>query len=59
VETWQLRNGNDVGDLVAWEWRRHWRLSCWGLETKVETLQLGIGGDTRLSCWVLETTLTT
>ena len=24
VEPWQFKNGNDVGDLVAWEWGRYW-----------------------------------
>ena len=45
LETWQLGSGDDVGDLAAGEWRRHWRLSRCGVETTLETWCLGSGDD--------------
>ena len=62
METWRLEGGGDVGELVAGEWRRCWRLGrcgelaagdrrqCrslggWGVETTLETWQLGSGHD--------------
>ena len=37
-----LGNRDDSGDLVVGEWRGQWRLSSWGFEATLETLQLGI-----------------
>ena len=32
-----MGTGDDNGNLMAWEGRRRWRLSGWGLETMLET----------------------
>jgi len=65
----KLGIGDDTGVLEAGDWRRHWRLRSWGLETTDETLKLGIGYDTggletgdwrrhwRLRSWGLKTTM--
>ena len=45
LETKRLGTGDDVGDLAAGEWGRHCRLSCWRMETTLETKWLGIGDD--------------
>ena len=59
---------DNVGDLVAGEWRQHWRPSAWGVETTLETKQLGSGDDvgdlapgdkrrcSRVKGWGVETT---
>ena len=36
-ETEGLGSGDDTEDLAAGEWRRHWKLSVWGVETTLET----------------------
>ena len=38
---------DDTGDLAIGKWRQEWRLSGWGLETKVEFYCLGSGDNTR------------
>lgn len=45
LETERLRIGDEAGGLAPGEWRRHCRLSGWGLETTVETTLIGIGND--------------
>ena len=64
-----MGSGDGTGDLAAGEWRRHWRLSSWELETKLEAKRLGTGDDVgdeatgdwrrrwRLSGWGVETML--
>ena len=36
-ETKRRGIGEDIGDFVAGEWRRRWRLCGWGVETILET----------------------
>ena len=57
MDTPLLGSGDGSRDLAAGDWRRHWRLSCWGIETTVETTletqRLGSGEDS--GDWGLET----
>ena len=44
LENW-LGSRHDVGYLAAEEWRQRWRFMGWGVETTLETLQLGTRQD--------------
>ena len=75
MDTPRLGSVDGSRDLAAGDWRRHWRLSCWGIERTVlatlETQRLGSGEDSgdlavgdwrrqwRLSSWEFKATLGT
>ena len=42
------RQRQKIGDDIGEEWRRQWRLCCWGLETAVKTGYLADGEWRRL-----------
>ena len=45
LDTWRLGSGDEVGDLAAGEWRRHWRLDGCGMETTLDPQRLRSGDN--------------
>ena len=35
LETERLGTRDEVGELAAVEWKRQWKLSAWGVETRM------------------------